>query len=101
MKTVPLLLEDGSPVVEYSRLRKKMHPKGYLPPKEGGRTIPQIDLFVIAVGTGIDNQPIYWLRGLDDFGNSVVGEMYYTLEAARNFLVNEYGVDDASWTSLD
>lgn len=28
MQAVPLFLEDGSPVVEYSLLREKMHPKG-------------------------------------------------------------------------
>lgn len=101
MRTVPTFLEDGSPVLEYSLLRKKLLPKGYLPPADGGHRISPIDLFVITQGIGIDNEPVYWLRGLDDHGKTMVGDMYYTIESARNFLLDEYDVEDASWVAVD
>lgn len=101
MKTVPIHLEDGSPVVEYSELQQKLLPIGYQPPRDGGSLIYPINLFIIAEGLGIDNEPVYWLRGLDEQGNTVVGDIYYTIESARNFLFDEYGVQDALWIPVD
>ncbi len=101
MQNVPISLEDGSVVVEYLRLRQKLLPVGYQPRQDGTGPIAPVDLFVIAEGPGIDNEPVYWLRGLDDQGETVIGDLYYTIESAREGLFAEYGLQGASWIPMD
>jgi len=101
MQAVPISLEDGSTVVEYLRPQQKLLPVGYQPRQGGAGPIAPVDLFVIAEGPGIDNEPVYWLRGLDDQGETVIGDMYYTIESARECLFTEYGLQGASWIPID
>ncbi|WP_374582857.1 hypothetical protein [Pseudoduganella sp.] len=98
---IPLFIDDGAPVVEYAVLQQKLLPKGYQPRPHAECQMSPVGFFIIAKGSGIDGEPVYWLRGLDDQGQTVVGDMYYTLESAREFLLVEYGVQGASWVSIE
>jgi hypothetical protein len=101
MAKVPSRLEDGSPVIAFVELPAKILPSGYVPPEDRPPAIEPVRLFVIAKGKGVDESDVYWVRGLDGNARSVVGEMYCTEESAKQFLLQEYGVQGAVWQSTE
>jgi hypothetical protein len=103
MAKVPSRLEDGSPVIAFVELPAKILPSGYVPPEGRPPAIEPVPvrLFVIAKGKGADESDVYWVRGLDGNARSVVGEMYCTEESAKQFLLQEYGVQGAVWQSTE
>jgi hypothetical protein len=90
----------GSEVIEFTELPQKLMPRGYVAPADGREPLQPTDLVVIAHGEGVDGGYVYWVRCLDDKGQVVAGDMYYTLESARDFLRVEYGVESAKWSKV-
>lgn len=88
---------DGLQVLEFAILPEKLRPFGYIPPADGSAWLPPIDLIVIAEGPGPDGEPVYWVSCLDEAQNVVTGDMYYSIESARDFPRIEYGVSGLSW----
>lgn len=95
--SIPLQI-DGNPVIHYAQLPYKALPAGYLAPTDGRAALKAIDLIVISLGSGIaEGDQIYWVSCLDEGGNVVTGEMYYTLDAAFDFPRTEYGFRNTIW----
>ncbi|MBR7780422.1 hypothetical protein [Undibacterium rugosum] len=90
----------GNEVIEYAELPTKILPCGYVAPRNGQVPLQPIDLVVIAIGAGVDSELLYWVSCLNDQQEVVTGDMYYTVEAARDFLKIEYGVEDVKWTKV-
>ena len=86
---------DGLRVVQYAELPTKLLPKGYISPPDGPSLEP-IGLVVIAVDDELDD-PLYWVRCLNDELQTVTGDMYYALASAQQFLLDEYGVQGVAW----
>lgn len=90
----------GNEVIEYAELPAKILPRGYVEPQNGQVPLQPIDLVVIAIGAGTDDELVYWVRCLNDQQEVVTGDMYYTVDSARDFLKIEYGVEDIKWTKV-
>ncbi len=88
---IPSFVNDN-PVVEVAKLESPALPAGYRPPVHGPALEPA-HWFVISVGTGADDNEVYYVNALDADGRRITGDMYYTREAARNFAAREYGID--------
>ena len=89
---------EGNSVIEYGRFPTKLRPNGYTPSAEGTE-LEAVDLVAISVGEGADGKPVYWVTYLDDRGEEVTGDMYYTLESARSSPETEYGVS-VNWVAV-
>jgi hypothetical protein len=90
----------GNEVIEYAKLPAKILPRGYAAPRNGRVPLQPIDLVVIAIGAGVDDELVYWVSCLNDQQEVVTGDMYYTVDSAREFLKIEYGVEDIKWTKV-
>ena len=78
----------------------KILPSGYVAPRSGQVPLQSVDLVVIAIGAGVDRKLVYWVRCLNDQQEVMTGDMYYTVESARDFLKIEYDVEDVKWTKV-
>ncbi|MBR7800259.1 hypothetical protein [Undibacterium fentianense] len=90
----------GNKVIEYAELPMKILPLGYVFPKNGQAPLQSTDLVVIAVSVDAHDDSVYWVSCLNDQQEVITGEMYYTVESARNFLEAEYGVKDVKWIKV-
>jgi len=90
----------GSEVIEFAKLPQKVLPRGYVTPANGREPLQPIDLVVISHSESASREYLYWVHCLNDKGQVVTGEMYYTLESARDFLRVEYGVEGIKWSKV-
>ncbi|MBC3831591.1 hypothetical protein H8K33_08715 [Undibacterium amnicola] len=90
----------GNEVIEFAELPTKILPSGYIVPRNDQAPLQPINLVVITISAGIDSELAYWVSCLNDQQEVVTGDMYYTVETARDFLKTEYGVEDVIWIKV-
>ena len=89
---IPSEVHDD-PVIEFAILESPIMPRGYQAPTDGSRPISPARAFVILKSVGPADDVVYRTSAVDESGEAFAGDMFYTLESARQFPAVEYGVN--------
>ncbi len=84
----------GYPVKVYAELDPPAYPSGYL---ENG-DLEKTNAFLISVSDeGDQNDERFWVSCLGINGKIMSGEMYYTIDAAKEFPKSEFDIEYLLW----